>query len=437
MCRFFQRLFMGMVLLFALAAGGNTTCLAEAGNATVKLNDGAAIPYLQDYQSRFICDQSSIQGITGAADITFAVESIRPKLRYDIHVQNVALTDDVLVLFFTQHCNTPINYAGELHAAYSSAVYPLYDVFVGDTRIDKMLYREGYPMDATTEACMIAYALERPVAADENICIKQADGKTIPLTVDKSQAADTTRAVTPKQEVSLRTSAAADGTEIDFHFVVERVAQTPFGGRVSISYEATGEDNVQLPYQVMDDQGQALPTFTVSRQGGGSATREQPQWVRNDAWFLGGMESTALSIVPLSFAQESANVSTPVAMNELPAQVTLANGTAILVDHCKLTKDGFEIGYTPVDYFGSISFELGDAAGTALAYPFESIGGNTNDHVKQQLGFDALWSTEYKGRVVHQITEAQLDAVKTVIVFSSETAPTLMTEQAIHIAMEP
>ncbi|NLA54594.1 MAG: hypothetical protein GX858_09645, partial [Clostridiales bacterium] len=66
---------------------------------TVILGDGAPIPYLSDFTSRLMKDSAMMPGITGSTDLIW-LQAGDLGSQVTVQLQNIALTDDVLAVFY-------------------------------------------------------------------------------------------------------------------------------------------------------------------------------------------------------------------------------------------------------------------------------------------------------------------------------------------------
>ena len=437
---FFATLMCLMALVLITIAPYSGAC-AESAPLTVTLGDGAPIPFLDGFQSRYIPDVQSIAGVTGAADLTFD--------EYDttVTLQNIALTDDVLALFYKQTSETPFVYGGDIQFVYNWEMRPV-SVWVeaNEDSLENGYYRECRPLDEHTRLCMVAYTLEQPISDGTTLMLggrwndelnAYTDGARV--IIDRSHSVDPTVVYTSQKEQRVSMTPYADAKPVDYTFVIERVAFTPFGNRCLINYRATSGRNAMMNYQVADAQGKLLTTFSGMEYGRSDASEEHPVWVHNESWFFGGTPGEPVSIVPMAYVgngegKSYAMMSVPIA--SLPADVQTSDGYTIHIERCDVLEDGFYVTYKPRDYEGHLDFDLGDENGESLKFNFTGYSENVDDMPRALLGYGASWSEEYKGKTVARVTAEQLEQVNRLLIGYYTDACVPMTEQAIRMPQE-
>lgn len=388
----------------------------QAGDGlSVVLGDGAPVPYLDGFQSRFIRDAQAIEGITGAVGLRWTEAFGGGAITFEL--ENLSLTDDVLALFYKQTSTLPIAYDGSFQHAYDWQVQAL-DVWLGGgwLPIVDTVCREGRPIDAYSQRCMVVYSLQEPLTDGQAITLGRTFNEGLnayeggcDLSIDRSRASDPTRAFAPMKAVSQRLERWEEGPSVSFDYVIERISFTPFGNRCLINFKATGENNAFFDYRLLDDAGEALVTAHASMTGNSTASEEHPVWIRNEAWFYGGESSDALTLVPVveSVRLDEANVrKAVVALDALPADVALESGASLRLESCEVTDGGFLVWYTIQGFPGRMRFELSGSDGQTL--PFNYVSYSMSDHARRLLGDGGYWSEEYKGKTVARVTQDDL-----------------------------
>ncbi len=435
----FLSFLMSCLLLLSVLAWAPGVVAEEKTDAVI-LGDGAPIPYLDGFQSTLFQDVDAIEGVTGALpDIQVEMPTDSGTWRFQL--QNLVLTDDVLGLFFTQTYSEPIQYEGKSAFAYSfAALMP--DILVDGKYIDLLSqFSEGHPIDACSQYSFVLYTLSEPVrdgqtltfGATWNMAEQAWEGGTA-VTVDRSRAKDPTVACEPSLNVK-KTMTLWKGTDgVDYDFTVERVAYTPFGNRILLNFTGTCERNQYLEYQLLDADGNALDVVPQTQRFKTNASKEHPVSNRNEAWFFGGENSAALTLVPLggdTAKEVDANRTAPVPLASLPADVKLENGITMRVESCDVTDDGFYARYTADGYAGYVSFDLGGSDGNPLGLCFDSY--LLDDHSRGLLGYGGCWSEEYKGKAVARATAEQLSQVKTLLIDYTVGCPVPLESEAIRV----
>lgn len=433
-----------LLLLLSLCCFSSNASLAEIAAdpiLTVCLNDGADIPFMSGFQSTFITNPESLKGITGTACFDFEAYG------RTIHMENIALTDDLLLLFFRQESKQPIQYDSSLQFSADWEVMPYLPIWLNGKHLPSMacIAREGHPIDDRTLSCMVALSLESPISDGSVLTFApdfddaaNAYAGGIAVKLDISRRQDSTVAYAPMGEVVCFLEHEHNAVT-DYDFVIERIAFTPFGGRVLLNFRETNDYNGFLNCPVVDANGDVMTTFAATQSFRDDASAEHPFWVRNEIWFFCDRVDEALSLVPLQSTNDPGvfdYTQTAVPLSTLPADVTLKNGQTVRIENLELAEDGFYLMYSQRNFTNYLSFDLADAEGQALGFDFTSCASYTHDHVQGLLGFGAYWTQEYKGQIVPTITPDEIQKVKTLLIGYQASGTRMMTEAAIPLLKE-
>ena len=286
-----------------------TALPAMAEEIVVTLNDGADIPYFEGFQSQIVKDAASIKGITGAAHATWEHDIWSDKrgdyvLQFEL--QNILLTDDMLVFFYLTHSEIPFT-DEEINSDFMPI--PVFCRFE-DNWLDWLTIpvREAHPTDDYTLACMMGYSLSQPIAPDQTLVLEPVyDEKTkgyiggTRIKIEQGMKSDPITAYTPVLHV-FEIFAPYEGAALVTHdFIVQRIAFTPFGNRILIDYLATSEENARIWFELADDQDRNLPIFqhmSPTPHAVTLATPKNPVNIRYDVWFTGGEDASSLTFLP-------------------------------------------------------------------------------------------------------------------------------------------
>ena len=429
---------LGILVLFTLLLA--LPALAQE-SITVRLNDGAEIPYFDGFKSQKVADSELLRGITGAAQLTWKQGGFSDTPRHETYeLQNVLLTDDVLALFFLARSDTPFVFeGGQTQYAFNRAVTMAHIREDEHMAMISYPFSEGHLIDANTLACMVVYSL--PEAPGPNpVFILEPDydaakgayvGGTA-IQIERSAAKDLTRAVTPMLHCT------EEWNGMPYDFVIERVAFTAFGNRVLINYKSTDPENGSAGFTLMDENNQILPVFSESRNGNGLASPEHPVQVRNDIWFLGGEDSSTLSLASTHFQSyldyTDIRKRLYVPLSELPARLALENGAIIEVKSCEIAADGFLLSYATEGLAGRMNFDLADASGASTGFNYVSY--DEYDVSRGLLLSGGYWSEEYKGRSVSRVTAGEVEKVTGIIIEYFVNELSLLQESAITIPLQ-
>ncbi len=395
--------------------------LAE-GPAPLTLGDGAPIPFLEGFTSRLIRDPALMAGITGQVDLRFRQDDFRSKGPIDIQLQNIALTDDVLAIFFQVDFKDklPLEY-GTAQESYDWIVPHVMPQVDGERRLLN-IFSEGRPISDKAMLCLTLYSLKKPIPDKAvlrfNVDLDDQSGdksQVRELKVDKSKMQDATRAVSPELPVALQFKRSEGRAQVNYQFKVDRVSFGPFGNRLLITVRDDGRDPGGFPCLLFDDKGQMLQEIPKGYQSSSLASPAKPVDVPNEIWFLGGEDTQSISLVPVEIidvgGDEPVRPSFPIE-GPFPASSKAHHGNTVTVNRFLLDESGFTVYYT-MDGPGYVSFTLGDSLGKAFDFPFITFSGY--DLPSQSLVMSGLWDAEYKGKPVARVSAEQLKEVKTLL----------------------
>lgn len=433
-----------LVLLCCMPiADSRAESVATTDIQTLHLNDGAPIPYFDGYQSELVKDVDALRGVTGAVDISW-LNTGWSEEACTFHIHNIAVTDDVVAFFYTQHSDTPIALANDDQSGYDWAMRTFF-FYVDGKGIDTVSdFREAHPVDANTLYCLSVWSLKEPLADGQALSVGYWDEKAGGMTkrydiaIDRSQANDPTVAYAPMTTYQKKRKPAKDERAVAFEFVVERVAFTPFGNRCLINYRATSEASSFMDYRLTDEQGTVLMQTYASTTSYGSASKEHPTQVYNESWFLGGEGSNTLTLVPtgsdwLNLNEIGRTVSAP--LDALPAEFTLEDGSTLRIESVERSTGGFTVWYTLDGYTSYLWVTPADENGNALDFSAENISLFSN--TRGMLGQNVHWSDSYKGEIVSKASEEELAQFKTVIVeYTASDDHWLVPEDGVEILLQ-
>lgn len=420
-----------LVLLGALCIGG-AGC-AE-GTLTVTLNDGAPIPYLDGTDSLMITDPEGLRGVTGAANAT--LEDITPGCT--LTLQNISLTDDVLAVFFRVQSEALLNlWAGLTPDALSYAIPRLNCLMNGAYLAKVGLNQEAYlPDEENTLCCLAVYSLPEPLPDGAALDIGVGE-KLLTVRIDRSRAQDPTVAYAPMQEETVcYVPYSESGREETCTLIIERIAFTPFGGRILMQMKQNQTSSFPLEdFTLYDDQGSRLPLFDQTYSYNSNASEEHPFWVRNEKWFAGGQDACALTIVPTVYGDslDGKNNDLLVPIDSLPADVTLANGTQLRVLGFSADENGFIV---PVMIKEGITYwlrEFADAQGNDLSFNY--ISGQSAHRKTGVIQLEGAWSEFYKDRIVPMVTQEQIDEIRYLVFNTTNLNDYPLWEKAITVKL--
>lgn len=411
--------------------------LALAENfPAVMLGDGAPIPYLEGFTSRLIKDTALLPGITGHTDIRFQQEDAQTmdnQGEVSIHIQNIALTDDVLALFFRAEFPDfiPLHYGTAQESYNRAAPFVMPRTEDGHPHMVNA-WREGHPDGDKALQCLIVFTLESPLP-DGAVLSFYGKGQ---LRIDKSQAKDTTRAVNPMQPVRFNFE-HRPGENIDYQFKVARISFGPFGNRLVIINRDDGRGIGDLPCLLSDEAGRPLPVIPTGYRGSSLASPVNPVDMYNEVLFLGGEDMSALRLTPVQNIESSLEAPEPAVLpltGPFPAVLTLSSGAELTIHGTQVNGNGYTIRYSKsaLEY---VSFTLGNAQGRPLRKLDDlTVGFDGFDLKAQAMVASKLWVAEYKGQPVSRVSEEDIKQAQTLLAQGSwryETRP--LPELAVEL----
>lgn len=433
-----KRNLLSCLLAALLLCGLSFPALAQSP-ATLLLGDQVPIAYLESFESRMIRHPAMLPGITGKVDLSFQMSDGRlegGQGLIDIHVTNIALTDDVLAVFFkaTFPQGLPLEY-GTAQESYNQATPTFLPLWEGENLPFLNIWQEGHPVDGHTLLGLNVYTLKTPLADGGVLSFDLEGGHVagLQLKLDKSKAQDPSRASLPDQEIKLRFLRQKD-FELDYQLRVVRLSFGPFGNRLLFVNRDVGRETGGFPFLLTDKNGEVLPLLQEGYRSSSLASPVNPVDMSNEIWFLGGENERSLSLVPLQIQHKDAKRPAPGVLHRgdaLPKAVTLFDQTQVMVHRFEVTPSGFTVFYTARTPRYLI-FDPGDAKGQTLKYDFVTFSGY--DLPSQTLVASGLWMAEHKGQPVSRLTPEQIQDVQSLVIQASwRDDPVLLYDQAVSI----
>lgn len=432
-CQMFQKSLLLLTLLLALLF--LPAALAEEASPSVTLGDGEPIGYFDGFEGNFLKNGEPVKGVTGRLSLSYDVQdyvTIRGACNARIELENLTLTDDVLVLYYRLSQDEPIQYEADLdflRTWWTPAPYFRLGS-TGGWAVQDVLYQEGHPIDDKSLYCLYAVSLDEPIPEGEQLVFgshwdEQAQRYTggTAVTIDRSRAQDPTVAYTPGTDLQLTYFPWAGEPERSYHMVIDRVAFTPFGNRMVLRSECTDDLSAVLPLVLTDDQGDRLTTYSFGERTPGNASKTRPEWVENDVWFFGGENSASLTLTPVRTVDNREDryfARTVVPLSDLPGKVSFGDGTDCEIVRLDLQPEGMRLWYLPGSHLGYLDFELGDENGDPISNDVIGHSANTGSVAEGLLGYGCYWTAEYKGQYVSMLTEEELAQAKTLVISHHE-----------------
>lgn len=395
----------------------------------VTLGDGAPIPYLDGFQSRLIKDTGMMKGITGKVDLSWQQadsHTMDKQSHVAIQVQNIALTDDVLAVFYRAEYPDflPLSF-GATQLSYEGAAPYLDLTLVGAHLPIISMWREARPDGDKAVLCLDVYSLKAPIPEQSTLAFEanyNNDTKRYDTTafviLNQAQAKDPTLAYNLNQPVSFAYERYA-GQKTNFEFTVKRLSFGPFGNRMHLIIKDKGRDSGILNCLLEDEQGNVLPVRSRSNVSNTLASPMNPIDMHNEIWFFGGEESKTIRIVPVKILPQTAPATTShtVPLNSaFPVILPEKNGSILTIKGVTVDDNGFTISYS-VNSADSASFEPGDGQGQALKDLFY-VSSTSFDLPSQAFLMQGMWMAEHKGQPVARISKEDISKFTTLLISS-------------------
>lgn len=427
------------VAVILLLISGLTPTLAQTPE--LRVGDGAPIPFLQDGVSRLIAEPLALPGITGKADISWQQTDnwVENKQAYvAIQVQNIALTDDVLAIFYRAEYpeHLPLAY-GKAQLSYDWALPHISLRLEGTDYLPTVeSWREGRPDGERAVIGVAIHTLEEPIA-DGAVLLLGPDKQ--PLRINRSQMQDPTRAYTPNQSTTLRYQ-RYEGRETEQTFTVKRVSFGPFGNRLLIVNLDKGRDTPFTAFRLRDDAGHSLPVRTQGTTHSTLSSAANPVTIHNDLWFYGGENAGAIDLVPIQTLQQNEPLSHRDVLpldGDFPATIMLKDGSTVTVETVHVDDSGFHITYLTDTEGNSVSFYPGDAEGKTLENKLFYSSHSFFDQSARTFRMDGMWMAEYKGTPVVRANPEDIKALRTLLISSfSQLYEKPMPELAVRVPLK-
>lgn len=392
---------------------------------TVTLGDGAPIPYLAGFTSRLIKDPAMMPGITGSADLSWQ-QAGNLVSQVTVQVQNIALTDDVLAVFYRAEYEEPLPLIyGASPISYERAAPYLNPSLNGSPLPIIGLFMEGHPDGDKAVFCLAVFSLKTPVPDQSTLAFEaiynahsQQYDAISKIIIDRSQAKNPTIAY----NLNLPQNFAYErypGLNTNFAFTVRRVSFGPFGNRIHLSNLDKGRDSGILNCLLEDEQGKSLPIRSMSNIFSTLASPANPIEMQNEIWFLGGEGAEAIRIVPLMILSQTAPTLPFHSLqlnSDYPVTLPLKNGSALTINAVTFDENGFTVSYSSYSA-DSASFRPGNGQGQPLDSLFY-VSSNSFDLPSQAFLSQGIWMTEHKGQPVSRASEQEIKEFTTLLISS-------------------
>lgn len=246
-------------------------------------------------------------------------------------IDNLAVDDSYMLVFYTLKSKTPIELAGTDDEPQSWRVRwsaPVFFAQVNGKQLDTSgtLEKEAAMPDAYTLTGVHRIVLKEALPDQFDLLLYDGASSDIndanfqfAMSVDKSAVAVETRTVEPKQDFTVRFSGTDEfGNDYEDEYTprIERISISPFGSTITLSERA----KVPLTNFVLrDDKGSYLPVLYSGSVGGGIVRST------NSFEFIGaGLDTKAVTLIPYRYEGRSHEVTG--SLDQLPLTDDSENG---------------------------------------------------------------------------------------------------------------
>lgn len=432
------------ILLTGLLMIGILPVTLAAEIPIVTLGDSAPIPYLAGFVSRLINDSSLMPGVTGSVDLSWQ-QAGNTGSQVMVQIQNIALTDDVLAIFYRAEYEKPLplNY-GTSPISYQRAVPYLNPKLNGDSLPIISVFTEGHPDGDKAVSCLAVFSLKTSIPdqstltfeGNYNVHSKQYDAAS-QIKIDRSRAKDPTIAHSFDLPLTF-TYERYPGQNTQFSFTVRRVSFGPFGNRIRLTSLDKGRDSGILNCILEDGKGNPLPIRNMSNMFNTLASSVNPVEMQNEIWFFGGEGAEVIRIVPTKMLSQTAPTRPFHTLQlgaDYPVTLPLKNGSVLTINSFELDENGFSVSYT-ANNVDSASFTPGNSQGQPLDGLFY-ISDNSFDLPSQTFITRGVWMAQHEGQAVSRASEQLISEFTTLLISSfTQDHEIPLSELAVEIPLK-
>lgn len=219
-------------------------------------------------------------------------------------IDNLAVDDSYMLVFYTLKSKTPIELAGtddEPQSWRTSWTAPTFFAQVNGKQLDTTgaIENEATMPDEYTLIGVHRIVLKEALPDQFDLLLYDSGSSDIndanfqfAMSVDKSTVAVETLTVEPKQDFTVDFSTEYDGQTFHMHYKprIERVSISPFGSTITLSEQA---EDPMTNFVLRDDKGNYLPVISNGSVGGGISR------ATNSFEFLGAdLNTKSVTLIP-------------------------------------------------------------------------------------------------------------------------------------------
>lgn len=302
-------------------------------------------------------------------------------------INNIAVDDSYMSIFFTMKSDTPLNQIGtnsEPESWRASWTAPVFWAKVNGKELDTsgMVDNEAYFVDDYTLKGVHRLTLKQTLPEQFDLLLYTSGTSRLnegdiqfELSVDKSAVAVETRTVEPKQDFTVDyVHTYEDGSTNTVHRTprIDRLSISPLSSTITLSEKVSGDDFPWDSFVLRDDKGNFLPRLPSGMTG--SALGRSV----NVFEFIGADETTkSVTLIPMDWSYHMHEVKG--ALDALPLTDDSTNGYTLESLEVGADKAVATFSIRGAIWEPSGSFQLTDADGNALSFnKFAAIEGYTD-----------------------------------------------------------
>lgn len=410
-----------IALIAAMVAVISVTSVLGSNIPAVKNAVDTAVSYFNNINgTRYFTDKNSFEKFNKSVGASSENQGIK------LTVDNIAVDDNFMNVFYTIESNEPINMKftdeNKLFEAVLSTPFLHFkingkeikngnhndtDAYFKSDKVLKVMYR------VNVSQMTLSKNFDLEISTDEIFRTKGIWG--IATSIDKSDVAVETNTVKPNMRATI------DFGDFKHNIIIDKVSISPFGSQIVIS-EKTKNDRIFNTFAIFDDKGTVLDVLNTDMQGSrfGKST--------NSFEFVKGtLDMKYITLVPIRFTEGGKAVVEKQSIKNLPIIFKTCNTGSRVVDKIDFDKNVIKIAYhnEGVELWDPY-FQFFDALGNEFTFGDNECGLSTS--VDRQSG-------EYTQILTFANENINFSKIAQIGTFSGVQHLELLKEQQIKIPL--
>lgn len=321
-------------------------------------------------KSAYLSQEEALQKYNSTVGIAVQDQGITLK------IDNIAVDDGYINVFYTVSSNTPIKVIGSENTPMNwrlkwTAPVLFFKANNQDLTLPALIEQEAYLENTTTLKGMERFAVIESLPDEFRLDIYTEQilnvhgNWQVALNVDKSAPGADTLVVTPKIQTIVN---SGWDQSYKHNVTIDKVLISPFGSQIVLS-ELTNDVGVLIPenFALKDDQGRFMDVVFSQFSGGRPG---EPTMVTNSFEFLNGSTKIkTLTLIPLASNLKFNGAAPAMAtapLSQVPFKLQQNAAGTIVVDQIELNEQEFKITYHADGFLASTHFILLDQNGKEL-----------------------------------------------------------------------